>query len=190
MSTKKLTTAALDPTGVGYPAGDGSALVNVAPANDSVGPTKLGSGIPVKYGYAESTAYSAITATIPFDDTLPQITEGGPVVSLAYSPIAVGNKLLVDVVVPIATNGASQAIVALFKGSAADAIVSASQDCASGATTHLKLRKLLTVDALGSVTYSVRAGAASGNSYINGQAAARKLGGALTASITITEFKA
>lgn len=190
MTVKKLTTAALDPTGVGYPAGDGSGIVNVAPANDSVGPTKLAAGIPVKYGYAEATTYSAITATIPFDDTLPQISEGGSVVSLDYSAVAVGNKLLVEAVVPIATNSASQAIAALFKGSTADAVAAVVEDSPSGATTHLKLRKLLTVSALGAVTYSVRAGAASGNSYINGQAAARKLGGALTASITIIEFKA
>ena len=64
--------------------------------------------------YVFTGAYATGSTTIPFDDTIPQITEGNEVMTLAITPTSASSKLLVNVDVSGASNVQGNWTAALF----------------------------------------------------------------------------
>ena len=66
-------------------------------AGDPAVVAPAGAGLFVQEGYVEDKTLTRFaTATIPFDATIPQITEGQEVLRLAYTPLSMANILWLE----------------------------------------------------------------------------------------------
>jgi len=129
------------------------------------------------------------TTAIPVDDTIPQITEGGEVMTLAITPSDTTSTLRIDVVVHASNDNDAQMRIALFQDSTANALAAASQIGAVSLMSNMTLTHHMTAGTTSSTTFKVRCGSGSGTTTFNGFGGARKYGGVLSSSITITEYK-
>ena len=132
-------------------------------------------------------------ALFPYDDTIPQITEGGEVMTLAITPIAATSKLIIDVLVNTSPGLSSEKqVVALFQDTTADALACVSEECYDSAHMFaIPLKYFTSAASTSARTYKVRLGRTDSHSNVvtvNGYAGARKFGGVLATSITITEI--
>ena len=151
--------------------------------------------------YVETSATTAISATIPADNTIPQITEGTQVLSLTVTPKKIGNTLLVEAFINAYedSNSGDALIMALFQDSTANAIAAmstASGGLASGFQGgEIGVKKSVTVSSLSSTTFTVRVGMNAGTSVTlnRGQLSGGStftLGGTYTSWIKVTEIQA
>ena len=142
----------------------------------------------------QTGAVATGTTVMVLDDSIPQITEGDQYMTLAITPKATTNVLHIDVVwVGANSAGAAEAMmVALFQDTTADALAAVvSRVVGASAETTIFLRHKMTAGTTSATTFKVRAGIGSaGTTTFNGNAGARKLGGVMASSITITEYYA
>ena len=63
------------------------------------------------------TTYTSFTTTIPFDDTIPQNTEGTEIITVAITPTNVSNRLKIYLVAPMVNGnaGGTTVVAALFR---------------------------------------------------------------------------
>lgn len=144
--------------------------------------------------YTEYTTYSALTDTIPADDTIPQSSEGTQILSASITPKNAANRVRARVIVRglIQSDASRQGVVALFRGAGTDAIAAT---CATlylaSQTQAAQTLALEFEDSPGSTstqTYTVRVGPSGGTLYINGSTSARLLGGAMRATLVLEEI--
>lgn len=137
-------------------------------------------------------AVASGSTVIPYDDTIPQNTEGDQYMSLSITPKNSSNILKIDVIFQgsCSLTGDSLA-VALFQDSTAGALAVGFSG-STGATQPQAIPFSYTMSAgtTSATTFKIRAGATSGTTTFNGAGAARKYGGVMASSIIITEFSA
>lgn len=139
-----------------------------------------------------TTAYTSTNAVIPLDDTIPQITEGAQLFSLAITPTSASNILLFECITPVTASIDSSVIIALFEGATANALVAITHDTVStNATVTNSFIYYKTAPSTSSITYTLRYGAivAPQIVYLNGGTGGRFLGGASAATLLISEIK-
>lgn len=134
------------------------------------------------------------TTVLPYDDTVPQNTEGDQYMNKEITPTSATNKLKIDVVIFLASSatGGERISAALFQDSTAGALaVGASIQANSETGVHMIcFSHFMTSGTTSATTFKVRAGNTNaGTTTFNGSASARKYGGVLASSITITEIK-
>ena len=138
----------------------------------------------------QTAAVQTGSTTIPFDDTIPQNTEGNEVMTLAITPTNVNNKLKIEVTVFMtADSGTPWLIAALFQDTTANALAADAiftSTATAGGT--LTFSHYMTAGTTSSTTFKVRVGCSAGNITFNGQSTARRFGGVVVSSITITEI--
>jgi len=163
----------------------GAAVVFVTAAAQDIGGGKL-----VQFGNTSTGAVATGTNTFPFDDTIPQITEGDQYMSLVYTPLSVSNSLLINVNWFGARTGAASISAALFRNGVSDALTVASlRGAAVNELRTISFSHFFTVPTISPITFSVRAGAsAEATTTFNGFSGGRIYGGAGSSSITILEF--
>lgn len=152
------------------------------------------SGSVIQTVYTNVVTSTTGTTQIPFDDTIPQNTEGDEYMTLAITPNNASNTLEIDVAIYIAHSVTNDNLtVALFQDSTAGALMASGlSGGASAAMVFLsRFRYVMTAGTTSSTTFKVRAGGAtSGTTTFNGSGGARKYGGVLVSSIVIKEIKA
>lgn len=145
-----------------------------------------------------STLYTTSTTgttALPYDNTVPQNTEGDEYFTLAITPISATSTLVIEVVVygTPAGGGNDQVGCALFQDTTAAALAAAGYDSHSnGGPGQMIIKHTMTSGTTSSTTFKVRAGRDGGNTFrINGDSilGTRLFGGVLTSSITITEIE-
>ena len=138
----------------------------------------------------QTGAVASGATTIPFDDTIPQNTEGNEFMTLAITPTNASNLLLIEVVAVLSNSLSENIGGALFQDSTAGALAAAiqGQDTANFPIT-LKFKHKMTAGTTSSTTFKLRAGSNSGTTTFNGNGGARLYGGVLASSITIMEIK-
>jgi hypothetical protein len=136
----------------------------------------------------EYTSTGGTSVNIPWDDTIPQNTEGEEFFSVSITPKSASNSLDILVVVNCSASTNAQICCALFRDSETSAI-SATAEYTTGASTPqiLILRKRILAGSTSAQTFKVRVGAQTGTAYINSISAGRKFGGVLISSITVQE---
>lgn len=137
-------------------------------------------------------AVATTTASIPYDDSIPQSGEGTQFMSLAITPKLSTSKLKIDVVFGFAVNQAASVTAALFQDSTANALAAHANYTGAAAESHqIVFTHYMTSGTTSSTTFKVNAGvSSSGTITFNGSAGARLFGGVFASSITITEIKA
>lgn len=144
----------------------------------------------------QSSAVASGSTTIPDDDTIPQNTEGNALAALdtAITPLNAANTLIIEVLLEVAASTAGLYAAALFQDAGANAINSGQgSDGGTGAVgrNQIKIRHVMAAGTTSATTFKVRYGGLSAMTLtINGSAAARKFGGVLFSSMTITEISA
>ncbi len=136
--------------------------------------------------------HASNTTALPHDDSIPQITEGEEIMTASITPTDSANILRIDVVVCCSASAANHPVASLFQDSTANALAAAStRQESDGLQTmnNIAFSHYMTAGTASSTTFRVRGGAASGTFGFNGSAAARRLGGVMASSITITEYK-
>jgi len=131
------------------------------------------------------------TTVMPYDDTIPQNTEGDEYMTLAITPSKTTNKLLIQVVLWGSTSIANDLVVALFQDSVAGALRAASgRDQETGSRHCVSFTHPMDAGTVSATTFKVRAGAPAANTTtFNGDAGARKFGGVAPSSIVIWEVE-
>lgn len=163
------------------------------PTEASVGSRELQAGSIVDESYAELVTYGSLgTATIPQDDTLPQITEGNQVMTLAHAAKNDNNILLINYQF-MGSHSAAGAwmILPLFIQGENDALSVAVErfNTAGQLHTHQGFLRYSPGNTT-SNTYEMRIGSnGAGTVYRNGSASARLLGGVSKCFIHILEIK-
>ena len=137
---------------------------------------------------------TALTAgLVPFDDTIPQITEGAELFSIAaYAPLAIGNRVRLSMGMQYSLDTAGNVCIgSFFRAGTADALAGGT-DTPNGAANvedQFRLDYEFIAGSLGAFTYSFRAGAnAAGGVRLNGRAGTRYLGGVNTSWMRIDEY--
>jgi hypothetical protein len=160
--------------------------------NNSVGATaaiatsKLGAGAILQVVNFQSGTNATGTGAIPFDNTIPQITEGTEFMTLAITPKFSTSKLKIDVVF-IGGNSLSNTngfTLALFQDSTANALATSITTLTNGQNLSYGFTHYMTAGTTSSTTFRLRAGAAAGTTTFNPLV----MGGTLASSITISEI--
>jgi hypothetical protein len=139
-------------------------------------------------------AASTTTSTIPYDDTIPQSTEGLEVMTATITPSNSSNKLRIDVVVNFSTSS-GYPIAALFQDSTANALAAVNGPPvpfnSSSFSDTVAFTHYMTAGTTSSTTFKVRVGVNTGTLGFNCDTSGiRKFGGVMSSSITITEIAA
>lgn len=158
----------------------------------SVSYSQVSNGFSVQEVTTTSSAVATGATVIPYDDTIPQITEGTEAFTVAITPKATTHRLVIEASVTIACSVANNLIIALFQDSTANALAAGveNQSTANG-TTNIKLRHEMAAGTTSSTTFRIRYGGnAAGTFTLNGDSGNRKFGGITCSSITVREYKA
>lgn len=152
-----------------------------------------GGGKIVQVVNTQTGAVATGTTPIPYDDTIPQNTEGNEYMTLSITPTNVNNKLKIDVRwFGSWQSGVYFMTVALFEtGAGSNALAAGGHYGAGGDLVSIVLNHYMTAGTTSTLTFRVRAGGhAAGTTTFNGTAGARCLGGVMASSITIMEIAA
>lgn len=142
-----------------------------------------------------STNFGAVatgTTLIPFDDTIPQITEGVEYMTQAITPKSTTNILQITTVAMLNSTTTDFLTAALFQDSTANALAANSNWIPiAGGALIMVLTHTMTAGTVSSTTFRLRAGTNSAATVtFNGQNSARRFGGITVSNISIIETKA
>lgn len=144
--------------------------------------------------HSSTSSLVTCSTTIPFDDTIPQQTEGTEVLTVTITPKSDTSTLVFEFVASYANTTANETIAALFQGATSNAIAAnwSSQDTGSD-SGQVTLRHKTTSPGTGggAVTFKVRVGPSSFSTcYVNGDSASRRLGGVASCLLSVREVEA
>jgi len=136
----------------------------------------------------QTGAVATGTTVIPFDDTIPQITEGNEYMTLAITPTNANNILRVSANFVVGSSTSGRIVAALFQDATAGALASTTVPGVGGAVA-LQIECNVTAGTTSSTTFRVRAGInGAATTTFNGEGGGRIFGTSTKASITITEY--
>lgn len=138
-----------------------------------------------------SSAVATGTTTIPFDDTIPQSTEGDQYLSVAITPKSTTNTLIIQVTMMLSNSVLNDLSVALFQDATANALAATNQTISAGFVTTMNLQFKVAAGTTSATTFKVRAGGSgAGSTTLNGVGGTtRRFGGVASSIITILEYK-
>jgi hypothetical protein len=137
--------------------------------------------------YAEYTANADLSATIPLDDTTPTSSEGTQILSIAGVVVASGQRVRARFTgYGVAATSNARKICPIFRGTTC---LNVGSNQEYGATLPgPDCTEVEETPGAGTYTYSVRAGASTGNMRFNGNAAGRLFGGASRAVLIVEVY--
>ena len=155
-------------------------------------PITGGSGSIVQTVTTINQSTATGTTTIPFDNTIPQSTEGTNFISASITPTAIGNKIRVVLNVFGAYSVAAHVIAAIFQDANTNSLATASmQTTTTNQDVHLTLVYPFVAAATTTTTIKLNIGGSTAGTFtLNGNAGASVFGGTATSSLSLTEIKA
>lgn len=150
---------------------------------------------PTRIGYNQTTTYATLSTAMPYDDTIPQSTEGDEVLTVSFTPVSASSYLLIRAVVQVYSPSNTHVTGALFVDSATSAFAANSifTSYSGGAVeqdAQLVVEAIISAGSTSARTYKIRCGANSGSAYVNGNSSGRRLGGVATTTLSVTELAA
>lgn len=149
-------------------------------------------GEVVQEPFNEVNTLASGATTTPYDNTIPQNTEGDQYMTQAITPKFAGNLLEIECNPMLSCNGADNIAVAIFQDSTANAIASGS--CTTGASFAMSplIRHRMLAGTASATTFKMRAGkAGAGNVALNGNASggpSQLYGGVAASSMKVKEI--
>lgn len=140
--------------------------------------------------YTTYTNYNTV-GVIPYDNTIPQITEGTEFLTASITPKASGNKIYFEGCLHLRGGDTFDGgAVAMFVGTTANALaVEQVQFIGLSAPMPFMVRGEFTTTGTSALTFRLRAGSSNAGKiwYVNGDASSRVYGGVLTSYIRLIE---
>lgn len=138
------------------------------------------------------TTYTSYSSTqIPYDNTIPQITEGNEFITASITPTASGNKIYFEALLHLRSSDTFDGgAIAMFVDSTANALaVTQVQFVGLSSPMPFLVRGEFTTTGTTALTFRVRAGSSNAGKtwYINGDNSTRMYGGVLTSYIRLIE---
>lgn len=156
--------------------------------------TLLAAGGIAQVVNTQTGAVSTTTTTTADSDSIPTTSSGAEFMSLAITPKSATNKLKIEVVAVVASSfaGANVMTMGLHQDATANALAAVQQGTpGQNLQATLRMTHYMTAGTTSATTFKVRIGGASaGTTTFNGTSSARKMGGVMASSITITEIVA
>jgi len=158
----------------------------------TIAAARLPAGSVLQVVNVQTGAVATGTTIFPFDDTIPQNTEGNQYMSLAVTPTSATSVLRIEIVANLSNSGAGPIGAALFQDSTANALAATVTYTNEATTlTPAVFSHYMTAGTTSATTFKFRAGPDGANTItFNGRSSARLLGGVLASSMTITEIAA
>ena len=170
---------------------DGQVLTSAGAGAQPAFETLPAGGKVVQVVNTSTGAVATTTGVIPNDDSIPQSSEGGEFLTLAITPTSATNKLIIKAFLNLSPNGTSFTFSALFQDSTASAISASSTYHTANELNIGHIEHYMTAGTTSETTFKIRVGKHSaGTTTLNGISGARKFGGVLISSMTITEISA
>lgn len=144
----------------------------------------------VQFQYGNYTTWSSTSTVMPFDDTIPQNTEGAELVTVSITPKSSSNLLIIHGYIKGYLAANLSGVGGLFQDSTADAISGACYANVgdNACLVNAIIEHVMVAGTTSSTTFKLRAGPGSaGTMYFNGSSAARRLGGVQHCRITVME---
>lgn len=148
-------------------------------------------GEVVQSARTETGAVATGTTVLPWDDTIPQNTEGDQYMTQAITPRSEANLLSIEVQALVSNSAGTATMTgAVFRDTTAAAIAATSTFIqAATATDIVGLRKSVLAASTAATTFKLRAGnTGAGTTTFNGASAARKYGGVSNSFIEVKEI--
>lgn len=138
----------------------------------------------------QDAAVATGTTVLPFDDSIPQNTEGDQYMSQSIAPASAANIHDIKAFLHLAESAAGVVSAALFQDSVADALTAdAVGDNANGVMQSVILSVRRRANTTSVITYKVRAGPSSAaTTTFNGTGGARRFGGVGFSTLQIDEI--
>lgn len=160
----------------------------------AVGFAELGAtldGAVVQRVYSEILTNVDITTVMPYDDTIPQITEGVEILTAAITPRSATNRIRIRFQAPHSNTAATANGAALFVDATANALAAVAQHLiAAGSSDEMALEYEEVAASITARTYRIRVGPASNTMRLNGTGTTRIFGGKQRATLVVEELKA
>ncbi len=182
-----------------YPSVDGTsgqAIVTNGSGTLSFGVVGGGSGTTVFLQRQGTIVNTILTGTvqIPFDNTIPQNTEGNEFLTITIIPKSATSQLYIECDIQLSSNATQNTTVSLFKSGTANALTSVFDVQNGPGTSNFAHRQRLVYKLASggttSQTFTIRAGLASaGTLTFNGIGGSARLGGNLSSSLVISEIE-
>ena len=138
--------------------------------------------------------YQTTTTAMPYDDTIPQNTEGGEFMTVSITPKKATNKLRIQVLAKLNHSSASAGAMvgAIFQDSTANALAAGwtGRETVAYQPCELVLDHWMDAGTTSSTTFKFRAGGNLGATCVfNGNASGRLMGGVCNSYIMVTEYE-
>lgn len=143
----------------------------------------------VQLRHKRDGAYAAGAATIPFDSTIPQNTEGTEFITQAITPRSAINLLEIEANLHLDSPSDDNLTMALYQDTTADALATTTQNnSGAGHRRESFLSYRMYAGTVSSTTFKIRAGGSVSAARFNSAAGAATMGGTLTSYLKITEI--
>lgn len=173
-------------TGVGGTLGDLAGLDQITRSHLATG---FGSIVVKRQEVNGTTSVVTCTDTVPYDNSIPQNSEGTQFLTGSYTPVSASSTLEIEVVAYATPASAQNCAIALFRDTGADAIAAGWTRADSGNMMMFRVKHHMNSWGTSASTLAARGGAASGNFYINGNSSGTRVGGGiLRAFLRVTEY--
>lgn len=154
-------------------------------------PSAGAAGSVVKTQTTTSQTMLTGTTTIPFDNTIPQNTEGTEFITATITPATSGNKIRIEANIYGAYSVAATVTAALFQDSVANALAAvAVQTTTTNQNIVLRLSWEITTASASAHAFKIRIGGSTAGTFtLNGNAGAAIFGGVAASTLSLTEVK-
>jgi hypothetical protein len=160
-------------------------------AAKGIAAASLPAGSVLQVVNVQTGAFSSTATIIPFDNTIPQNTEGAELFTLSITPTSATSKLLIVANVQMTLSGTGWPAIAIFQDSTASAIAATLGYVATATGgISIPLTYYMTSGTTSSTTFKLRFGPNSGTAYVNSQGSSQVFGGVCISSMTISEIAA
>jgi hypothetical protein len=182
-----ITTAAGDTCiAIPIPSGAGWYVSNYRRASTPV------NGAVIDRTYGEYSSNANLTTQIPFDNTIPQSTEGTQIISVSFTPKSTTSRVRLRFSGVFALSGASTAAGALFSSASANALAARTKTVsAADSREQMFIEHEYVPGTTSALTYSVRVGPLTGVTMrMNGSSSTSEFGGTEVCTLIVEEIAA
>lgn len=140
--------------------------------------------------YAQDGALKTINSIIPGDNSIPQNSEGAAVITVVFTPRAIGSTIEIEGIVScVQANADGNFYGSICRSDAADAISATRWVPRGSQPTCIPIKGFYTTTSIAPVTLTLRVGTDTVfTAYVNGIAGTGYLGGSMSTSLTIKEW--
>jgi hypothetical protein len=148
-------------------------------------------GDVLQFVYTQPATVVTGTTVLPYDNTIPQITEGIEYTTLSITPQSASSILVIEAGVMIDHTSNGALTLALFQDATANALKAVASEQATAVELWMTLKHIMVAGTTSAITFRIRGGSSTaGTTTMGGNASAALFGGVAGNYLTITEIKA